>query len=136
MAKGNRFRLAFSALGSIWILVAAGMPVSAGESFFTHIHAEKAMANVTVSPGRTGPTEITIELETADEHPLKAKAVSVTLTSAKAGIKVQTIAATKTKESEWHVKASLPVRGRWMLRLGVLISDIEKVDVEAPILVK
>ena len=136
MVKSNRSRLAFGALGSVWLTVAAAMQASAGESFFTHIHAEKAMANVTVSPGRAGPIDITIELEMADEHPLKAKAVSVTLSSTKAGIKAQRLSATNTGDNVWHVKASLPVRGRWMLRLGVLISDIEKVDVEAPILVK
>jgi hypothetical protein len=29
------------------------------DSFFTHLHTEKAMANVTVSPGRAGPVGIT-----------------------------------------------------------------------------
>jgi hypothetical protein len=106
------------------------------ESFFTHIHTDKAMANVTVSPGRAGPVDITIQLETMDERPLQAKAVSVTLSSTKAGVKAQTIRATKTVDSEWHVRTSLPVQGRWMLGLGILISDTDKVDVAAPILVK
>jgi hypothetical protein len=39
------------------------------KNFFTHIHAEKAMANVTVSPRRVGPVEGTIQLETTDELP-------------------------------------------------------------------
>ena len=51
----------------------------ADDSFFTHLHAVKAMANVTVSPGRAGPVEIAIQLENADELPLAADAVSVTL---------------------------------------------------------
>ena len=106
------------------------------ENFFTHIHTDKAMANVTVSPARAGPVDITIELETVDERPLKAEAVSVTLSSTKAGVKAQTIRATKANESEWHVRTSLPVRGRWTLGLGILISGTDKVDVAAPILVK
>ena len=56
----------------IGILLAAlaGMTMqrSAGaisdENFFTHLHTERAMANVTVSPARAGPVELTIQLET------------------------------------------------------------------------
>jgi hypothetical protein len=138
MAKGRLSRRVFGALCSVSLVVAAGTAVSAreDESFFTHLHTDKAMANVTVSPGRAGPVDIKIELETADERPLKAMAVSLTLSSAKAGVKPQTIRATKTSDSEWHVTTSLPVRGRWMLGLGILISDTDKVDVAAPILVK
>jgi hypothetical protein len=138
MAKGSLYRLALGALGSASLAAAAGLQVLANEdeNFFTHIHTERAMANVTVSPGRAGPVDITIQLETVDEHPLKAKAVSVTLSSTKAGTKAQTIRATQATESEWHAKASLPVRGRWTLGLGVLISDSDRVDVQAPILVK
>jgi FixH len=138
MRSGNLSRYVLSALCSIPLVVAAGMQVLAkeDENFFTHLHSSKAMANVTVSPGRAGPVDITIQLETMEETPLQAKAVSVTLSSAKAGVKAQTIAATKTGDSEWHVSASLPVQGRWMLGLGISISDTDKVDVEAPILVK
>jgi copper transport protein len=51
-------------------------------------------------------------------------------------MKAKTISATKTGDSEWHIQTSLPVVGRWMLGLGILISDTNRVDVEAPILVK
>ena len=63
------------------VVKTAAAPVTAGdeESFFTHLHAEKAMANVTISPDRAGPVEIAIQLENADELPLTAKAVTVTL---------------------------------------------------------
>src|ERR1700719_1026292 len=138
MAKRILSRLAFGALCSVSLVVAVAMQASAREddNFFTHLHTDKAMANVTVSPGRAGPINITIQLETVDERPLQAKAVSVTLSSTKAGAKPQTIPAAKTGESEWQVKTALPMRGRWMLGPGILISETHKVDVEAPILVK
>jgi len=137
MADHRFFRTLLGALCFV-SLIAAATQVAANEddNFFTHLHTEKAMANVTVSPGRAGPVNITIRLETVDEHPLQAKAVSVRLSSTKAGAKAQTIPATKTGDSEWRVQTSLPVGGRWMLGLGILISDTDKVDVEAPILVK
>jgi copper(I)-binding protein len=106
------------------------------ESFFTHIHAEKAMANVTVSPGCAGPVVITIQLETTDELPLIAKAVSVTLTNVQAGVEARTSQAERGRDDQWRVKMSTPVPGRWMLRLGIVISDSDKVSVEAPILIK
>src|SRR5206468_2416737 len=40
------------------------------EPFFTHFCDKKAMANITVSPGRAGPVEIDIQLEDGDERPL------------------------------------------------------------------
>jgi copper transport protein len=106
------------------------------ESFFTHIHAEKAMANVTVSPGRAGPVVITIQLETTAELPLMAKAVSVTLTNLQAGVEARTSQAERGRDDQWRVKMSTPVPGRWMLGLGIVISDSDKVGVEAPILIK
>ena len=57
-----------------------------GESFFTHLYTEKAMANVTIAPARAGPLNITIEPETTDERPLDAMEVSVTLSNPEAGI--------------------------------------------------
>src|SRR5882724_4189666 len=63
------------------------------ENFFTHLHTDKAMANVTVSPGRAGPVEIMIQLETMDERPLTAKAVSVTLFNTPTGVRLPAIQA-------------------------------------------
>lgn len=138
LAKGRQSGYVLGAFCSVALMFAAGGQTSAKEddSFFTHIHTDKAMANVTVSPGRAGPVDIAVQLETTDERPLKVKAVSVRLSNTQTGVKLRTIAATKTGDSEWHVQTSLPAQGRWMLGLGILISDTDKVDVEAPILVK
>jgi copper(I)-binding protein len=108
----------------------------ADENFFTHIHAEKVMANVTVSPGRAGPVLITIQLETTDERPLMAKAVSVTLTSLQAGVEARTSPAERGRDDQWRVQMFTPVPGRWMLGLGIVISDSDKVSVESAILIK
>jgi copper(I)-binding protein len=106
------------------------------ESFFTHLHTEKAMANVTVSPGRAGPVVIAIQLETTDELPLTAKAVSVTLTNLQAGVEARTSQAERGHDDQWRVKMSTPVPGRWTLGLGIVISDSDKVSMDAPILIK
>ena len=77
-------QLALAALLFLSFLAAEPAPAASdSDSFFTHLHTEKAMANVTISPGRAGPVDIIIQLETVDELPLTAKAVSVTLRDAR-----------------------------------------------------
>jgi len=106
------------------------------ESFFTHLHTEKAMANVTISPGRVGPIEITIQLETVDELPLTAKTVSVTLSNVQSGAGRQAIQAVRSSDELWHVRTSVPSSGRWTLGLGISISETDKVSIESPILIR
>jgi copper transport protein len=109
---------------------------AADDSFFTHLHTERAMANVTIAPGRAGPVEITVQLETSDETPLIAQAVAVTLSNPAIGIEPATADAQSLGNSQWRVKMSATVPGRWTLKLGILISDFDKVSVEAPVLIK
>src|SRR3954453_17198684 len=115
---------------AIWAMLAAGLVPQgkAGEGdFFTHLHTDKAMANVTVWPARAGPVEIAIQLETMEEKPLAAKAVSVTLTNAQTGVGLQTVQAARRSEDQWLAKMSVPTPGRWVLGLGISISDTDKV---------
>ena len=131
--------LALGVVAAVALMSAAAAPTSAAtddESFFTHLHTEKAMANVTVSPGRAGPVEITIQLETTDETPLSAKAVSVTLSDVQTGRRLQPITAVRDGESDWHVKVTQLTPGRWILGLGISISEADHVSVESPILIK
>jgi copper transport protein len=123
----------------IWALLAVGIAplATAGEGdFFTHLHTDKAMANVTVSPARAGPVDIAIQLETVQEKPLPAKAVTVTLTNSRSKAKSLTVGAERLSEDKWLAKVTLPAAGRWTLGLNVSISDTDKVSVEAPIVIK
>ena len=106
------------------------------DNFFTHLHTDKAMANVTVSPARVGVVELTIQLETVEELPLVAKAVAVTLTDAQTGRTLQTIDAARRGDDQWLAAVSVPAAGRWMLSLAIAISDDNHVSVEAPILIQ
>jgi hypothetical protein len=108
----------------------------ADDSFFTHLHTDKAMANVTVSPARKGAVEIAIQLVTMEEKPLVAKAVLVTLTEAGSKARLKTVEAERRGEDKWLAKVTLPAAGRWTLGLGIAISDTDKVSIEAPIVIK
>lgn len=106
------------------------------DDFFVHLHTEQAMANVTIVPGRAGPVEIIVQLETPDEQPLAAMAVSVTLSMPEKGIEPITVEAQRDDSGRWHARTTASIAGRWSLGLGILVSDFEKVSIEAPILVK
>jgi copper transport protein len=110
--------------------------VAADDSFFTHLHTDKAMANVTVSPARKGPVEIAIQLETVEETPLAAKAVSVTLTNPRSKARLMPVGAEHRGDDRWLARVTMPAAGRWTLGLGITISDTERVSIEAPIVIK
>jgi hypothetical protein len=130
-------RLAFGVMVFLMSLNAEPAPAASdSDSFFTHLHTEKAMANVTISPGRAGPVDITIQLETVDELPLTAKAVSVTLRDAQSGGDRQTFQATRGSDDQWSVRTSMKTPGRWILGLGISISETDSVNIESPILIK
>lgn len=119
-------------------ITAAPAPAAseADESFFTHLHAEKAMANVTVSPGRAGPVEIAIQLEDANELPLAASSVSVTLGNIEHGVAPVTANAERVGHDQWRVTMSAPLSGRWSLGLDIHITPSDAVNVVSPILLR
>jgi copper transport protein len=123
-------------IGSAALAISLSPAAAADDSFFTHLHTDKAMANVTVSPARKGPVEITIQLETVEEKPLAAKAVVVTLTNARSKARLKAIDAERGGEDRWRAKVALPAAGRWTLGLVITISDADKVSIEAPIVIK
>ena len=123
-------------IGSAALAISLSPAAAADVSFFTHLHTDKAMANVTVSPARKGPVEITIQLETVEEKPLAAKAVVVTLTNARSKARLKAIDAERGGEDRWLARITLPAAGRWTLGLVITISDVDKVSIEAPIVIK
>jgi copper(I)-binding protein len=107
------------------------------EAFFTHFCDPKAMANITVSPGRAGPVEIAIQLEDGDEWPLTtAHGVSVTLANPDKGIAPVTVVAEHVGADKWVVRMDAPQSGRWSLDLGIKLTDTDAVNIEAPILIR
>jgi copper transport protein len=121
------------AVVALWRFTPPPRALAERESFFTHLHTEKAMANVTIAPARVGPVDITIELETTDERPL-AMEVSATIANPEAGIEPITRPASLTGEARWSVRGvTVPVPGRWTLALDILISDFAKVRIDAPV---
>ncbi|UYO37974.1 CopD family protein [Rhodopseudomonas palustris] len=112
----------------------ASQPAAASE--MVHLHTERAMATVTLAPARAGPVEIEVLLQTAEEAPLAAQALTVTLANPEAGIEPLSAEARKTADGPWRARLTAPVPGKWTLTLGILISDFEKVNLETPIVIR
>lgn len=107
------------------LALAAAQPVS------IHIHADKAMAEVTVTPGRTGPVEISAIVLSPDFTPLTPKEVTFVLSNPQAGIEPLRRRAVLQGEGTWRAgDVVLPLAGRWRLRVDVLVSDFELVRLQ------
>ncbi|GLR84991.1 hypothetical protein [Bradyrhizobium iriomotense] len=130
--------LALGVVAAVVLISIAAAPTAAAtydESFFTHLHTEKAMANVTISPGRAGPVVITVQLETTDEAPLAAMGVSVRLTNPQAGSAPIEATAEHTSDDQWRATLSVPSGGRWNMGLNIRLSEADEVDLVSPILI-
>ncbi|MCX5516168.1 copper resistance protein CopC [Kaistia algarum] len=107
------------------LAMAAAAPAS------IHIHTEKAMADLTITPGRAGPVRASIVVMTGDFGPLDAKAVTLVLSNPSVGIEAIRRPATKPGDGTWHVdELTLPVSGRWTARIDILVSDFDLVKLE------
>ena len=106
------------------------------EPFFTHIHDTRLMANVTVSPGRSGPVEVLVQLEDPQENALAADELSITLSNTDSGIAPITTTAERIANDTWRARMFVSTAGRWSLSLRIAVTPNENVEIAAPILIE
>ena len=134
-AKGPRLQIASTEPAAP--ASSASAPVASAEDpFFTHICGPRVMANVTISPGRSGPVEVLVQLEDADEKPLTVDALSVTLSNPDKTIGPVTAAAERVTADSWRVRLTAAASGKWSLSLGIDLAKDDRVDIAAPILIE
>jgi copper(I)-binding protein len=114
----------------------ARLSASGADPFFTHIHDPRLMANVTVSPGRSGPVEVLVQLEDPEENPLAAEGLSVTLSNLDSGIAPITTTAERVARDTWRARMLVSEAGKWSLALRIAMTSKEKVEIAAPILIE
>ena len=114
----------------------ARLGASGADPFFTHIHDPRLMANVTVSPGRSGPVEVLVQLEDPEESPLAAEGLSVTLSNPDNGIAPITTTAERIASDTWRARMLVSMAGKWSLALRIAMTSKEKVEIAAPILIE
>ena len=96
-----------------------------------HIHSDKAMFQVLVSPGKAGVDDFVLQLMTGEATPLKAKEATLTLSLPERRIEPMERNAELGPDGYWHVrKVELPFAGRWHVRIDALVTDFEKITLE------
>jgi len=133
-AKGPRLQMASTEPAAT--ASAPARPAATDEPFFTHICGTRVMANITVSPGRSGPVEVLVQLEDGDEKPLAVDALSVTLSNSDKGIAPVSAAAERVSADSWRVRLTAAASGKWSLSLGIDMAKDDRVDIAAPILIE
>ena len=133
-AKGPRLQIA--SVEPPPVPVPPAKAASSDEPFFTHICGTRVMADVTVTPGRSGPVEIYVKLEDGDEKPLAVDGLSVTLSNPDRGIAPVMATAERVSSDSWRVRMTTASSGKWSLSLGIDMKKDDRIDIAAPILVE
>ncbi|WP_331374937.1 copper resistance CopC/CopD family protein [Sinorhizobium chiapasense] len=106
----------------------------AAEPASVHIHGEKAMAEVTITPGRPGPVEASALIMAGDFSALDPKEVTLVFSNPSAGVGDIKRKASKATDGTWRTSdLLLPLPGLWKIRLDILISDFEITRIEGEI---
>ncbi|MGD9866004.1 MAG: copper resistance CopC/CopD family protein [Pseudodonghicola sp.] len=110
------------------LAIAAAQPVQ------MHIHTAKAMADVTVAPGRTGPVTVSAVVMSGEFGPLDAKEVTFVFSNPSAGIEAFRRKAGKPGDGTWRAdEVVLPLPGKWTVRLDILITDFDLARIQGEI---
>ena len=96
-----------------------------------HIHTDKAMFQVLISPGRVGSDSFVLQLLKGDGSLLHAREVTLTLSIPARGIEEIERPGVPGPDGFWRVdNVPLAVAGRWHMRIDALVTDFEKITLE------
>jgi copper transport protein len=95
-----------------------------------HIHSERAMFQVLISPGHVGIDSFVLQLMSGDGNGLPAKEATLTLSLPERGIEPLELKAVLGADGYWHVAdVPIPQPGRWHLRIDAII-PFQKITLE------
>jgi copper transport protein len=96
-----------------------------------HIHSDKAMFQALISPGRVGTNDFVLQLMKGDGALLSAKEATLEVSMPERGIEPIERPGQLGSDGYWHVHGvSLPVAGRWHMRIDALVTDFESIALE------
>ncbi|PSH62012.1 copper resistance protein CopC [Phyllobacterium brassicacearum] len=106
-------------------------PVAAAE---VHIHTEKVMVDLSLTPKRIGAMTAQMSVTTGDFAALHEKEVTLVMSHPTLGIASLKRRAVKIGEGLWRVEnLNVPFPGDWLIRLDVLVSDFDLVKLQATV---
>ena len=107
------------------------LAAAASPSLALHMHSDKAMFQVLVSPGTPGTHSFVLQIMTGDASPLEAREVRLALSLPERGIEPIERKAVREMPGSWIVRdMQLPFAGRWRVRVDALITDFEELSLE------
>jgi copper transport protein len=119
------------ALVATWRFTPPPRSLAASEPVEVHLHGERAMAQVTMTPVRARDPRVNVEVLDHDFNALKVKEVTVVLANPAAGIGPVRRAAAHRGDGHWRVEGlRVPVAGQWIVRVDLLIDDFTKLTLE------
>jgi copper transport protein len=114
------------ALVASWRFTPPPRALAASERVFLHLHGERGMAEIDIEPERDR-ARTSVKLMDPELRPLAAKELTIVLANPAAGIEPMQRQGVSEGDGIWRVgDLRVPVAGRWLLRVEILISDFEK----------
>jgi putative copper resistance protein D len=112
----------------------AGIPPDAA---FVHIHTSEVMAEVTIEPGRTGRTDVTIRVSREDSSSYPAKDVRLELDPPTAGLPTIRRTAIEQPDGRWLINdLTLAPSGIWATRVIVRPLAGDPIVLDAPVVIE
>jgi copper transport protein len=127
------FVLAMVILGivGLWRFTTPPRALAATETTYIHFHAERAMAQIDLTPERDRGATVSIAVTDDDFRPVAAKEVTLFIWNPSAGIEPIRRDAVFDGGAQWRIGGlHIPVAGVWRMRVEILISDFDKVMIE------
>jgi copper transport protein len=95
-----------------------------------HIHSERAMFQVLVSPGTVGSDGFVLQLMSGDGNLLRVRETTLYLSLPERGLEPLERKAVLGADGYWHVPdVPIPYPGRWHVRIDAL-TDFQKITLE------
>jgi copper transport protein len=110
---------------------AMSMSASQANPIQFHVHTARAMADVSITPGRVGPVVVSISIESGDFGPLEAKGVTLTLSNPTAGIEPIRREARHVDGVAWRIDGlTIPAAGTWIGKIDILVTDFDQITLQ------
>ena len=132
---GIELALAFVILGLVasWRFTPPPRALAASERIFLHLHGERGMAEIDIEPERGRP-RTSVKLMDPELHPLAAKELTLVLANPALGIEPMQRHGVSEGDGSWRIDdLRIPVAGRWQLRVEILVSDFDKLMLNAEV---
>ncbi len=112
------------------VVTLASFRLAAATPLAIHIHSERAMFQVLVSPGTVGTDSFVLQLMSGDGNLLRVKEATMFLSLPERGIAPLERKASLGADGYWHVGGvPIPHPGHWHLRIDAL-TDFQKITLE------